>query len=127
MSEPPNHPNPGSPEPDDDALALAMGATGGEPMALPEPVLGNDEDGVPDFGAPDGAGERPPFLGAAREGETDDASTDDLPAPRDGNGEAAAPPDDEVVAPTPRETARARRTWRQLRYASITQDKPVAV
>jgi flagellar assembly protein FliH len=129
MSEPPNHANPDDPTPDADAvtdpLALTLGAGVAEPIALPEPVLGADEDGAPDFTAPDSAGERPPFLGGAHEADDmADTSADDLPAPV---AAAAAPAPTNGEAAEPRETAKSRRVWRELRYAAISQEKPVVV
>jgi flagellar assembly protein FliH len=133
MSEPPTNANPDRPTPDDDAvtdpLALTLGAGVEEPIELPEPVLGSDEDGAPDFGAPDaGAAERPPFLGAARDEAADAADALDPPAAADASPDAAT---DEAAAeappPAPVETAVSRRVWRQLRYAAITQEKPVVV
>lgn len=88
---------------------------GGEPLELPEPVLGMDEDA-------EGAGARPPFLAdlEARSGMPAALAAAEVEAEPAREGDGAAPP-------TPAETARSRRTWRELRYAAITQEKSEVV
>jgi flagellar assembly protein FliH len=90
MSGPHDSAKPDADEPAraDDALPpfdaeLTLGADG-PGMVLPEPVLGQDEDGAPDFGLADEApAERSPFLANLQaRAETDDdapAALDDLP------------------------------------------------
>jgi flagellar assembly protein FliH len=107
-----------------DPFALAPGADAGGPIDLPEPVLGMDEDAEADAA-------RSPFLAdleargatatlelAAAEEGIEPAT----PAPPDG-----APADDAAAPMSSAERARSRRTWRELRYAAITQEKPEVV
>ncbi len=95
-----------------------------EPMVLPEPMLGSDED-APDFGT------RPSFL-ADLEGRADaDAPEAEFGAATEtavALAEPAAPAEGEADD-TLTQVARgvSRRTWRELRYAAITQEKPEVV
>jgi flagellar assembly protein FliH len=95
---------------------------------LPEPVLGSDEDGAPDFGEPDAGPTRPPFLS----GLDADADAPETALAEPGPGTALAAPTapangEAAAAPAPVGGARSRRVWRELRYAAITQEKPPVV
>ena len=96
---------------------------GAEPIELPQPVLGMDEDD-------DAEAARPPFLADLEARATTPAvlvaaEVADEPAamivPADPEAEGSAAP------PSPAETARSRRIWRELRYAAIAQEKPEVV
>jgi flagellar assembly protein FliH len=165
MSESPFNakPDSGGPKPDDadDAFPLVpdtealpdpfdLAAT--DELALPEPVLGSDEDEAPlGFDAPPddhGGAARSPFLAdlEARDGsrdsdlpetdlpetdfasdmEADDAATPAFADPAPVAAEATPGNGSHTTTPVIVETAgRARRVWREIRYVALHHEKPV--
>jgi len=146
MSEPPPSVDPDKPEDElppldaeaelvTDPLALALGATAPLSMALPEPVLGSDED------APaEAVGARAPFFSdaAPHDGAPAFDAAADLEAAERDAPERAAADDDPAPAPSdpaPGESASlivqsepgSRRVWREIRYVALSQEKPVVV
>src|SRR5438552_1025123 len=112
-------------EPVTDPIALALGSMSAESMALPDPVLGSDEDDAPlDFGADDSA-EPPPFFAgddtpAAEASDAAGSAMTTVEAPAAGNGHAPEQGNGVVEA-----RGRSRRVWREMRYHAFTQEKPV--
>src|SRR5271168_2464928 len=136
MSEPPDN---ADPKPDDtlppldaeaelvtDPLALTMGAMAGaaDPLELPEPVLGSDEDDPEARNGANGTHDDDAFAAADTDLPALDAELEAETAPVERLPEPPAPGEASPFI-VKQEPGQRRRIWRAIRYVALTTEKPV--